>query len=105
MITIDEQSEVNDVPVRVMIPTPLRMYTDKKDAVTVEGGTVGEVLTHLSLQYTALRRHLYNDDGSLRSFVNVYLNDEDVRYLQKEATAIKEQDVISIIPSIAGGKE
>ncbi len=88
---------------KVMIPTPLRAYTGKKDAVEVEGKTVGEVLGRLAQTYADLRRHLYSDDGSLRSFVNVYVNDEDIRYLQKEATAVTERDVISIIPSIAGG--
>ena len=89
--------------ITVQIPTPLRTYTEKKDSVIVDGATVGEVLEQLSRRYSALRRHLYSDDGTLRSFVNVYVNDEDVRYLQKEQTAVSEKDVISIIPSIAGG--
>ncbi len=88
---------------RILIPTPLRAYTDKKEAVLAEGGTVGEVLDHLTSTYGALRKHLYTDDGKLRAFVNVYLNDEDIRYLQQEKTALKENDTVSIIPSIAGG--
>ena len=88
---------------KVLIPTPLRQYADKHDSVEVSGGTVGEVLDSLTMQYPDLRRHLYNDEGKLRSFVNVYVNDEDIRYLNKNATPVKETDTISIVPSIAGG--
>ncbi len=62
-------------------------------------------MSDLVAKHPDLRRHLYNDDGKLRAFVNVYLNDEDVRYLQKEATAVKDGDSISIVPSIAGGSK
>jgi len=72
--------------------------------VDVKGGTVGEALSSLVSQHPELKRHLYTDEGKLRSFVNIYVNDEDVRYMQKEATAIKDSDVISIVPSIAGGR-
>ena len=68
---------------KVLIPTPLRQYAGKKDTVEVSGATVGEVLTALTTQHPDLRKHLYNDEGKLRSFVNVYLNDEDIRYLQQ----------------------
>jgi sulfur-carrier protein adenylyltransferase/sulfurtransferase len=88
---------------RVLIPTPLRPYTDQQDAVEVEGTTVGELLSALTSRYTDLRRHLYSDDGKLRSFVNVYVNDDDIRYLDREATALKSGDVVSIVPSVAGG--
>jgi len=88
---------------KILIPTPLRQYAGKQDAVQLPGTTVGEVLQSLTSQYSDLRRHLYSDEGKLRSFVNVYVNDEDIRYLQKEATAVKEGDSISIVPSIAGG--
>jgi len=88
---------------RVLIPTPLRPYTDQKDAVDVDGATVGELLAGLTGRYPALRRHLYADDGSLRHFVNVYVNDDDIRYLDRDATALKSGDVVSIIPSVAGG--
>jgi len=67
------------------------------------GGTVGEVLGALTLKYADLRKHLYTDEGRLRSFVNVYVNDEDIRYLQKDATPLKDGDTVSIVPSIAGG--
>ena len=89
--------------VRVMIPTPLRQYAGKQESVQIEAGTVGEALSSLTAQYAELRRHLYNDEGKIRSFVNVYLNDEDIRYLGKEQTPVKENDVLSIVPSIAGG--
>ena len=69
----------------------------------MKGSTVGEALDSLVSQHPDLRRHLYTDDGKLRAFVNIYVNDEDVRYLQKEATAVKDGDNISIVPSIAGG--
>src|SRR5687768_10981176 len=88
---------------RVLIPTPLRPYTDQQDTVEVDGTTVGELLASLTTRYSDLRRHLYSDDGKLRSFVNVYINDDDIRYLQREATALKSGDVVSIVPSVAGG--
>ena len=88
---------------RVLIPTPLRPYTGQQDAVEVDGGTVGEVLATLTGRYADLRRHLYADDGKLRHFVNVYVNDDDIRYLDREATALKAGDTISIVPSVAGG--
>jgi molybdopterin/thiamine biosynthesis adenylyltransferase/rhodanese-related sulfurtransferase/molybdopterin converting factor small subunit len=88
---------------KILIPTPLRQYAGKQDAVQLAGQTVGEVLHSLTSQYSDLRRHLYNDEGKLRSFVNVYVNDEDIRYLSKEATPLKDNDTVSIVPSIAGG--
>jgi molybdopterin converting factor small subunit len=91
--------------VKIIIPTPLRQYTEKRDAVHLRASTVGEALQGLTGLYAGLRKHLYNDEGRLRSFVNVYLNDEDIRYLQKDQTPVKENDVISIVPSIAGGDE
>jgi MoaD family protein len=88
---------------RVLIPTPLRAYTDQKDTVEIEGGTVGELLASLTSRYGDLRKHLFSDEGKLRSFVNVYVNDDDIRYLEREATALKPGDVVSIVPSVAGG--
>jgi adenylyltransferase/sulfurtransferase len=88
---------------KILIPTPLRQYVDKKDSVELSGSTVGEILTALTSQYGDLKRHLYNDQGKLRSFVNVYVNDDDIRYLQKDATPLKDGDTVSIVPSIAGG--
>jgi molybdopterin converting factor small subunit len=88
---------------QIQIPSPLRQYAGKLASVDVPGATVGEALAGLVSQHPDLKRHLYNDDGKLRAFVNVYVNDEDMRYLQKEATELKDGDTISIIPSIAGG--
>ena len=89
--------------VKVMIPTPLRAYAGKKDSVEVKAATVAEALAALTSQFGDLKKHLFSDDGKLRSFVNVYVNDEDIRYLQKDQTQVREGDTISIVPSIAGG--
>ena len=88
---------------KILIPTPLRAYTNKHDVVEVKGETVGDLLQSLTGEYAALRKHLFTDDGLLRSFVNIYVNDEDIRYLQRENTKVATTDVVSIIPSIAGG--
>ena len=90
--------------VKVMIPTPLRQYAGKQEAVELEAKTVGEALAGLTSNYADLRRHLFNDEGKIRSFVNIYLNDEDIRYLSKEQTPLQDNDVLSIVPSIAGGR-
>src|SRR6266404_2379674 len=89
--------------VKVIIPTPLRQYAGKNDSVVVEGQTVAEIMRNLTARYGDLQKHLYNEDGKLRSFVNIYRNDEDIRYLEREQTRVKETDVLSIVPSIAGG--
>lgn len=89
--------------VKVMIPTPLRQFAGKRESVELEAKTVAEALNSLTSQFGELKRHLYSDDGRLRSFVNVYLNDEDIRYLQREKTSLQAGDTISIVPSIAGG--
>jgi len=91
------------MPVKVLIPTPLRPYAEKKDCIQFDARTVGEALDLLTAQHRELRKHLFADDGRLRSFVNVYVNDEDIRHLQKERTPLRDGDLISIIPSIAGG--
>jgi molybdopterin converting factor small subunit len=89
---------------KIYIPTPLRQYAGKQDAVDVHASTVSDALSKLTTTHPDLKRHLYTDDGKLRAFVNLYLNDEDVRYLSdKENTTVKEGDHLSIIPSIAGG--
>ena len=88
---------------KILIPTALRQFAAQHDSVEVTGATAGEVLGALTAQFPDLRKHLYNDEGKLRSFVNVYLNDEDIRYLAKDATPVKESDTLSIVPSIAGG--
>jgi adenylyltransferase/sulfurtransferase len=88
----------------IYIPTPLRLYTGGQDAVEVPAATVAEALALLTQTNPELRKHLFTAEGNLRAFVNLYLNDEDVRYLPaKEATAVTTADTLSIIPSIAGG--
>src|SRR5499427_1499960 len=88
---------------KVLIPTPLRQYVEKRDSVELTGQTVGEVLGALTAQFPDLRKQIFNDEGKLRSFVNVYLNDEDIRYLKRDATPVATGDTLSIVPSIAGG--
>ena len=88
---------------KILIPTPLRPFTDKLDAVEVDGKTIGELLQNLTTKYGGLKQHLYAPDGKLRSFVNIYVNDDDIRYLQKDQTPLKSGDTVSIIPSVAGG--
>lgn len=89
----------------IHIPVPLRQYAGKSASIEVGGHTVAEGLANLIAKHSDLKRHLYTDDGKLRAFVNVYVNDEDIRYLQKEQTPVKASDNISIVPSIAGGIE
>jgi molybdopterin synthase sulfur carrier subunit len=89
--------------ISIQIPTPLRPYTRDEGEVDVDGDTVGEAMMSLVGTHTSLQPHLYGDDGKLRSFVNLFLNDEDVRYMQQEETPVKDGDTLTIIPSIAGG--
>ena len=89
--------------IKVLIPTPLRPFTDKLDTVEIDGKTIGELMQNLTTKYGALKQHLYTKEGKLRSFVNVYVNDDDIRYLQKDQTPVKAGDTVSIIPSVAGG--
>jgi adenylyltransferase/sulfurtransferase len=86
----------------LLIPTPLRPYTGRRDTVDVEGGTVGEMLADLASKYDGVRAHLFGSTV-VRNFVNVYVNDEDIRFLQREATPVGAGDTVSIIPSVAGG--
>src|SRR5688572_5206705 len=89
--------------VTIQIPTPLRRFTSEEGEVQVEGTTVGEALAALTERFPALRRHLFTDEGALRSFVNVFLNDEDVRHLGSNQAPVVQGDTLVIIPSIAGG--
>jgi adenylyltransferase/sulfurtransferase len=89
---------------QIHIPTPLRAYTDKQATVAVEATTVAEGLAALVAAHPAIEQHLYSPEGKLRSFVNIYLNDDDVRYLpSSESTPVSPTDELTIIPSIAGG--
>jgi sulfur-carrier protein len=89
----------------IFIPTPLRSYVGGRDSVDVDAATVSEALSGLTQNHPELRRHLFTGEGKLRAFVNLYLNDEDVRYLPaREGTRVNSTDTLSIIPSIAGGE-
>ncbi len=87
----------------IRIPTPLRPYTNSQAEIAVSGDTVGAVLGDLTRQHPALRQHLYAESGELRAFVNVFLNDEDVRHIRGTETPVKDTDRLMIVPSIAGG--
>jgi sulfur-carrier protein adenylyltransferase/sulfurtransferase len=88
---------------KILIPTALRQFTEGQDSVEVTGATVGEALQGLTTRYPNIKKNLFNDAGKLRSFVNVYVNDEDIRYLDKDQTALEGNETVSIVPSIAGG--
>jgi molybdopterin converting factor small subunit len=88
---------------KVLIPAPLRPYAGNRATVDLRPGSVDNILRELTSQYPDLRKQLFTDDGRLRKFVNVYVNDEDIRYLENENTPVKADDTISIIPSVAGG--
>jgi len=88
---------------KIHIPSPLRQYAGQQADVAVKGTTVGDVLSDLVARHPDLRRHLYTEDGKLRAFVNIYLNDEDIRYLDNLATPVKDGDELAIIPAVAGG--
>ena len=89
--------------VQILIPTPLRPFTGGLDTLALEASTVGELLSALTSRHPELKRHLYADDGRLRSFVNIYVNDDDIRHLEREATTVTPADTVSIVPSVAGG--
>ena len=90
--------------VKVIIPTALRQYTSGQGAVSVTGGTVGEALAQLTAEHAEFGKQIFDAAGKLRSFVNIYRNDDDVRYLEGMDTPIGERDELSIIPAIAGGR-
>lgn len=87
----------------VHIPTPLRAYTDGEASVTLKAATAGEAIEQLTGQHPALRQHLYDDEGNLRSFVNIFRGDENIRDLEGPDTPLREQDELSIVPAVAGG--
>ncbi|MGI8783241.1 MAG: molybdopterin-synthase adenylyltransferase MoeB [Acidobacteriota bacterium] len=89
--------------IKILIPTPLRQYTGQSEAIELQATTVGGALDSLIAQHPELKRHLFKDDGKLRNFVNVYVNDQDIRHLGRENTPVADNDVVSIVPSIAGG--
>jgi MoaD family protein len=87
----------------IRIPTPLRPYTNSQAEIAVAGETVGDALQDLVRQHPTLRQHLYTDGGELRAFVNIFLNDEDIRHVRGADTPLKAGDRLMIVPSIAGG--
>ncbi len=93
-----------NMAIRVFIPAPLRPYTKGNAAVTLDGSTVAEILASLASHFPYLKTHLFDDLGELRSFVNIYVNEEDIRYLQREDTKVQDGDEIRIVPAVAGGR-
>ena len=91
------------MPVTVKIPTVFRKYTDNEATVEVEAGTISDLIGQLEKSFPGLREQLLTEDGQLHRFVNVYVNDEDARYLEKLDTKVSEGDTVSILPSVAGG--
>ncbi|OGW17317.1 MAG: molybdopterin synthase sulfur carrier subunit [Nitrospinae bacterium RIFCSPLOWO2_12_FULL_45_22] len=91
--------------VKIHIPTPLQPLTNNQAAVEVQGKTIKEVLLELEHQFPEVRKRLYDDNGNLRRFINIYINEEDIRFLNGPDTEVNDNDEISIIPAIAGGKE
>lgn len=89
--------------VKVRIPTPLQKLTNNQAEVAIEGKTVGELIEKLNATYPGFKQRVCDETGKVRRFVNIFLNDEDIRFLSKEATPVKEGDEVSIIPAIAGG--
>jgi len=89
--------------VKVMIPTPLRNLTNNQAEVSAEGNSITDIINNLSKAHNGLRDRLVDENGKVRRFVNIYLNEEDIRFLQGESTAVKAGDTISIVPAIAGG--
>jgi molybdopterin synthase sulfur carrier subunit len=88
----------------IHVPTPLRSYTGGLETVSISGTTINAVFQELTAKYPELKQQLFTPEGKLRSFVNVYLNDDDIRYLEsQQETAVKDTDELTIIPSIAGG--
>ena len=91
------------MPTNIRIPTPLRKLTGELEVVQASGATVGDLLQSLETSYPGLRERICDESGNVRRFVNVYLNDEDIRFLEEKATPVKDGDEISIVPAIAGG--
>ncbi len=96
-------AEDSDMSITVRIPTPLRRVTDGQDKVDVEGSTIKEIIDSLDGQFPAIKERLCDEQGQLRNFVNIYVNGEDLRFLDGIDSAVKEGDEISIVPAVAGG--
>ena len=89
--------------VSVLIPTPLRKFTNNNETVTVSAGTVATLVEELEQQYPGIKKSLTDDTGELRRFINVYVNEEDIRFLEGKDTPINDGDAVSVVPAIAGG--
>ena len=89
--------------VKVRIPTPLQTLTNNQPEVSIEGATVGELIEKLNTKYPGLKERVCDESGKVRRFINIFVNEQDIRFLEKEDTAVKEGDEISIVPAIAGG--
>ena len=90
--------------IKVLIPTPLRNLTKEQDTVEASGSTIGDLIADLEKRHPGLKERLCDDKGEIRRFVNVYLNQEDIRFLDNQATALKDGDEVAIVPAIAGGR-
>ncbi len=93
------------MPVKIRIPTPLRKITANQGEVDAEGKTIGDLIEYLEKKYPGLKERLCDESGAIRRFVNIYINEEDIRFMQGKDTSVKDGDEISIIPAIAGGSE
>ncbi len=91
------------MPKKIRIPTPLRKLTNNEEIVEVDAATIGAAIVELQSRYPGIKERLMDENGEVRRFVNVYVNEEDIRFLQNQKTPLKEGDEISIIPAIAGG--
>ena len=90
--------------VKVRIPTPLQTLTNNQPEVSIEGATVGELIEKLNAEYPGLKERVCDESGKVRRFINIFVNEQDIRFLEKEGTSVKEGDEVSIVPAIAGGK-
>ena len=91
------------MPVKVRIPTPLRKLTNNEEVIEVDSKTIGEAITELQSRYPGIQERLIDENGAVRRFVNVYVNEEDIRFLENQETPLNDGDEVSIIPAIAGG--
>jgi molybdopterin synthase sulfur carrier subunit len=91
------------MPIQVRIPAPLRKLTNEQEIVTTEGASIADVLANLNAAHPGLFERICDENGNVRRFVNIFVNDEDIRFQQEKATPVKEGDEISIVPAIAGG--
>ena len=89
--------------ISIRIPTPLRKLTGEQEVVQADGATVGELLSSLDASFPGMKDRICDEQGNVRRFVNVYVNDEDIRFLEEQSTAVREGDELSIVPAIAGG--